>query len=164
MSDVDLAMIGPDRPMLHTCPFCSQPAEHHACCSKCFHDGALIRQGMPDVISSLAAATELEWEVVHTGGGAFILEAYLDPDDEDSPSIAIGHGDDGVLDGCATTSDGDRFGWTFGCYADGSLAPGRSWLVGLVSTEDLPKRVVENLTRLIATWHVLVAMREAAVA
>lgn len=164
MSDVDLAMIGPDRPMLHTCPFCDQPAEHHACCSKCFHDGAMIRQGMPDVISSLAAVTELEWEVVHTGGGVFILEAYLDREDENSPSIAIGHGDDGVLDGCATTSDGDRLGWTFGCYADGSLTPGRSWLVGLVSTEDLPKRVAAELPKLMTAWHSLVAEREARVA
>lgn len=164
MSDLDLAMIGPGQPRPHACPFCDQPAEHHACCSKCFHDGELIRRGMPEVLASLTAATELDWDVVHTGGGVFILEAYLDPDDENSPSIAIGHGDDGVLDGCATAADGDRLGWTFGCYADGSLAPGRAWTVGPVSTVELPQRVAGELTRLIATWHVLVAVREAAVA
>lgn len=164
MSDVDLVMIGAGQPKPHTCPFCNQPAEHHACCSRCFHGGELIRQGMPGVLATLTAVTELEWEVVHAGGGAFILEAYLDREDENSPSIAIGHGGDGVLDGCATAADGDRLGWTFGCYADGSLVFERAWMVGPVSTEELPMRVAGELPKLIAAWHALVAEREALVA
>lgn len=152
MSDIDLVMVGDDHPKPHTCPLCTEPAEHRSCCRSCFYGGELIRRAMPGVIQTLAEATQLTFDVEYAAGGIFLLAAYLDPEDpEHSPMIAIGHGEEGLLNGDSTVADGDREGWTFGCYADAGHLDG--WQVGPVSTEELPKRVADELLKLIAAWH-----------